>query len=132
VTVNVFAQHNRMVRASRNAAIEDDPLGELVAGHKKDVILSNRIADNPTKVVIYGWHYQNGSPIQPLYSGHVNWYADYSHGIRAVLSRCELNGNMVEISDLLQDPVLYKLLSDESASMSQVRYDTASTNYPKD
>ena len=27
---------------------------------------------------------QDGKPIQPLYTGHVNWYVDYSHGVRLV------------------------------------------------
>jgi len=35
-------------------------------------------------VAIYGWHKLDGKPIQPLYTGHVDWYVDYSHGIRLV------------------------------------------------
>ena len=130
VTVPVFDQHNRMVRTARNALLSQHPLGELVSGHKKDVILSNRILGNADKVVIYGWHDTNGVPIQPLYSGHANYYADYSHGIRPVVSRCEVNGNSLEISEVLSDSVLFRLLSDEPQPMYPVRYDTSSTNYP--
>jgi hypothetical protein len=77
-TVPVFLKHNETVR--QQLAESREPLGALVAGHKKDVVHS----DVPGKVAIYGWHQPNGKPIQPLYSGHnVNW-VDYSHGIRFV------------------------------------------------
>lgn len=129
-TVPVFKQHEALVDAQvekRGAPFES---GTLIAGHKKDVILSNRIWDKLDKVVIYGWHYLTGSPIQPVYSGHVNWYADYSHGIRPVLSTCEVNGQIMNIIDILKDKDLYVLLSNESGSMPMARYDTSSTSYP--
>lgn len=34
--------------------------GLLLAGHKKDVILANRLSRNPGCVAIYGWHRRNG------------------------------------------------------------------------
>ena len=43
--------------------------------------------ERPNRVAIYGWHYLNGQPIQPTYAGHVDWYIDYSHGIRPVRRR---------------------------------------------
>lgn len=130
ITPIVFDQHNNMVQYYRQEVIEEHPQGELVSGHKKDVILSNRIAENQDKVVIYGWHYLSGNPIQPLYSGHANWYADYSHGIRPVLSICQVNDSIMSISDILSHPSLYLLLSNESGPMAITRYDTCSSNYP--
>ncbi|NQV38635.1 MAG: hypothetical protein HQ509_11610 [Candidatus Marinimicrobia bacterium] len=130
VTIPVFADHNSIVRTQRMASIESYPLGTLVAGHKKDVILSNRIETNQDKVVIYGWHQLNGQPIQSLYSGHVNWYADYSHGIRLVNSECILNGEKRNISDILSDPELYRLLSDEDGCMTMPRYPVDKSSYP--
>jgi hypothetical protein len=130
VTFNVFLEHNSMVETSRRTFLTGYPRGSLVSGHKKDVILSNRIASKPDKVIIYGWHYPDGNPIQPLYSGHVNWYADYSHGIRVILNKCLLNDSVVEIAHILKDPNLYKLLSDEAGAMETTRYDTARSNYP--
>jgi hypothetical protein len=61
-------------------------LGKLVAGNKKDVIISNRIYNDTSNchVVIYGWHKTNGKAIQPLYARHLNSWADYSHGIRLI------------------------------------------------
>jgi hypothetical protein len=108
-------QHNEMVKDQRAAFLNGFPLGSLAAGHKKDVIISHKIYGNPSpeRVVIYGWHYQNGDPIQPVYSGHDNEYADYSHGIRLVQDSVLVNGEMRRISELLKDPELSALFSDE-------------------
>lgn len=130
ITIPVFSDHNDLVNASREAVLAEQPLGRLVAGHKKDVILSNRIDSNRDKVVIYGWHQLNGEPIQPLYSGHVNWYADYSHGIRLVHENCLVNGQVRAVKAILQDPLLYRLLSDENGPMSVTRYSTDKSYYP--
>jgi hypothetical protein len=115
-TVPVFADHDSMVWNQRSTFINAHPLGELVAGDKKDVILSNHIYGNPSpgRVVIYGWHYQNGSPIQPLYYGHEETYADYSHGIRMVQNEILVDGCMTTIQNILQSSTLNTLLSDES------------------
>ncbi len=130
VTVKVFQEHNSMLELSRDNFASDYPLGSLISGHKKDVILSNQVATKPDKVIIYGWHYQNGEPIQPLYTGHINWYTDYSHGIRFILNKCILNGSVLEIDQILKDPVLSQIISDEIGAMEISRYDTARSNYP--
>jgi hypothetical protein len=129
-TVPIFIQHNELVLTQRKASLSKHPQGELTAGHKKDVILSNRIHENPDRVMIYGWHYLDGVPIQPLYSGHINWYADYSHGIRAVLAQCVVNDSIWNVADIISNPRLYPLLSDESSPMETTRYDTSCSNYP--
>lgn len=88
----------------------------LIAGIKKDVILTEQLV-NPSKqnkVAIYGWHQLNGKPIQPVYTGHVNWYVDYSHGIRLIYERIKINGKWVHYTDALKHPVWYRLLTDES------------------
>lgn len=117
VTVPVFATHDSMVWAQRKTFFPQHPLGELVAGDKKDVILSNHIYGNPApgRVVIYGWHYQNGTPIQPLYYGHEETYADYSHGIRMVQNEMLVNGCMKTVQEILMSSTLNTLLSDEGA-----------------
>lgn len=83
----------------------------LIAGIKKDVVISGKITGS--NVVIYGWHQQNGKPIQPLYGGHINWYVDYSHGIRLVYRRIKVNGRWMDYRDVLFHPVYKKLLTDE-------------------
>jgi len=130
VTVDVFREHNAMVLKSRAASMAAFPLGSLVVGHKKDVVLSNRIFSKPDKVTIYGWHYPSGKTIQPLYSGHINWYTDYSHGIRVVLNTCLVNGVTRKLSEIVADPDLYELFSDEVSAMETTRYDTSQSNYP--
>jgi hypothetical protein len=71
-TVPVFLGHNELVRAQRKH--HESPLGALVAGHKKDVVIANALFAKPGKVAIYGWHKPDGKPIQPLYLGHTaNW-----------------------------------------------------------
>lgn len=115
VTIPVMWQHNLTVRGQRSHTLNDHPLGALVAGHKKDVIIANRIYSNPASkpVVIYGWHYQNGNPIQPLYGGHIETYVDYSHGIRLVQDSITINGEPASLSETLQDNTLHVLFSDE-------------------
>jgi hypothetical protein len=91
-TVPIFGQHNATVRAQRMALTNLFPLGALVAGHKKDVVISARLASVTNKVAIYGWHQTNGVPIQPLYLGHVWWWVDYSQCIRLVSQSMLVNG----------------------------------------
>jgi hypothetical protein len=64
-------------------------------------------------VAIYGWHKPDGKPVQPLYTGHVNWYVDYSHGIRLVWRKIKVGKNWLDYTEVLNDPVLHKLLCDE-------------------
>ena len=66
-------------------------------------------------MVIYGWHYLTGDPIQPMYSGHVNWYVDYSHGIRPVRRMMIVDGIRRPFEKILTDSVALVLLSDEGA-----------------
>jgi hypothetical protein len=130
ITIPVFADHNEIINTQRLEALNLFPLGSLVAGHKKDVVISNQILDNQNRVIIYGWHQTNGQVIQPLYSGHVNWYTDYSHGIRFALNKCTLNGEVKKLSDILKDPDLYHLLSDEDGPMIMTNYPIDKLSYP--
>ncbi|HEX5220267.1 MAG TPA: immunoglobulin domain-containing protein [Verrucomicrobiae bacterium] len=121
ITVPVFAWHNFMVRTQRNAFTNSFPLGALVGSGKKDVIISARIYTNfataiTKPVVIYGWHYPNGSPIQSLYNGHEETYADYSHGIRLVQMNLTVDGAPNTVANVLTSPTLAPLLSDDGPS----------------
>ncbi len=85
----------------------------LVAGQKKDVVMASRMASNPGRVAIYGWHRSSGSPIQPVSTVHGANYADYSHGIRLVSKTAYLNGKAVELDDLLASSRYAYLLNKE-------------------
>ena len=115
-----FVEHNTDINAARELA--GGRIGELIAGIKKDVVICNALKTKPGYVAIYGWHYTNGTPIQPLYTGHVDWYVDYSHGIRLVNKVMRVDGVLMDAHDILKDPVLYKLLSYESGIMQQPAY----------
>lgn len=86
---------------------------QLLAGHKKDVVLSVRLSEKPNNVAIFGWHQFNGKPIQPVSLVHENTYADYSHGIRMLHSSCMLDGVDDDLGRIYMDPVLSKGVSDE-------------------
>jgi len=115
-----FVEHNSDINAARD--INGGQIHELIAGIKKDLIICNALIANPGRVAIYGWHYKNGKAIQPLYTGHVDWYVDYSHGVRLVNASMLVDGKAMNAHDILKDPVLYKLLSDENGPMQQTRY----------
>ena len=85
--------------------------------------MTPRLADDSDHVAIYGWHEQDGSPIQPLYTGHVDDWVDYSHGIRLVSRRVVIDGVEQDLHDLLQDSSRWRLVSDEGP-MRAPRYPT--------
>jgi hypothetical protein len=118
ITVPVFAQYNAAVWTQRQAMLDKFPLGALVAGEKKDVVISALLLTNfhksRTPVVIYGWQKPDGTPIQPLYNGHAQTWADYSHGIRLVQSAMTIDDQPTTISAVLTNPATAALLSDET------------------
>jgi hypothetical protein len=115
-----YETHNRKIK--EQCLARGMPLGALVAGHKKDVVLTNRLAHQPGSIAIYGWHRQAGMPIQPLSTVHGAQYADYSHGIRLVSDTVWLDGQPWSIYKVLQHPELAKVLSTEGAIASLPPY----------
>lgn len=99
--------------------------GQLISGLKKDVIISARIADDTTRsnhVTIYGWHEPNGKRIQPANNVHTNYYVDYSHGIRLISRTIKIDGKEYDMQQVLRDPAMYMLLSNESTPMQRPTY----------
>jgi hypothetical protein len=84
-----------------------------MGGHKKDVVLTKQLAAKPKSVAIFGWHQANGKPIQPVYLGHENTYADYSHGIRMVSRECLLDDQPDDLGRVLMDANLCGVVSSE-------------------
>lgn len=113
-STETFIAHNNKIEQKRGG------VSGLVAGHKKDIVITPKLTKG--KVAIYGWHYQNGTPIQPLNPwSHSDTYVDYSHGTRLICLDAILNDQPIRLDDLLQDPALSKLISDEGPS-KVVRY----------
>ncbi|MCU0377298.1 MAG: hypothetical protein MUC78_03475 [Bacteroidales bacterium] len=118
--VTKFGEHNAQIEKQLSEA--GGHHGQLVAGIKKDVIISSRIADRTDRVVLYGWHKPDSKPIQPVYSGHIWWYVDYSHGIRFINNQVILDGKPALFTDILKDSVLFQLFSNEPSPMLQPFY----------
>lgn len=119
-----FLEHHRIIEQQRAGK----PAGLLIAGIKKDVVITNRLKEKPNKVAIYGWHKLDSKPIQPLTIVHKDTYVDYSHGVRLVAGTMLVErpkGQFVgagaiasetferAVSDVLRDPTMCKLISDE-------------------
>jgi hypothetical protein len=132
VKVETWVDHQETIRKQRS---ESAVAIGLVAGHKKDVVVTNQLATSPGKVAIYGWHRLDSSPIQPLYLGHTESWVDYSHGIRLIARAMKVNGKPTTVGEVLASPDLSELLSDEGV-IETPRYpkpadETASTESEK-
>lgn len=106
-------QHHLMIEGQRKGR------KGLIAGIKKDVVVTERLRNTakPNRVAIYGWHQLNGAPIQPVYTGHVNWYVDYSHGIRLVYQTIYVDGKPMPYQDVFVHPLFHRALTDEGAGL---------------
>jgi len=107
--VSTFLEHHQIIERQRAGK----PLGLLITGIKKDVVLSPRLFERPNRLALYGWRKLDGQPIQPLTTVHWNRYVDYSHGARLVLNQIEVDGRKRKITDVLADQDLCSLMSDE-------------------
>ena len=106
-----FLQHHGLIEWQRQQA--GAKLGELTAGIKKDIVISNKLKEKLHRVAIYGWHKTDGNPIQPVYAGHIDTYVDYSHGARLVRKSVKVGDETKTIADILADPDTASLFSDE-------------------
>ncbi len=113
-----FLQHHRIIENQ----LKGTARGAFVAGIKKDIVITNKLTEHPGRVAIYGWHHLAGDPIQPVYTGHVDWYVDYSHGVRPVRRTMIVDGVPMEFEKILADPRYRNLLSDEG-EVTVTRYD---------
>jgi hypothetical protein len=104
-----FFEHHKLIQQ----AWQTRQPRQLVAGIKKDVVVTNKLLESPRRVAIYGWHKSNGEPIQPLTTVHADSYVDYSHGIRLIDAECQLDGQSSRVEDIWKDKQLWPLLSDE-------------------
>lgn len=102
VDTDTFEYHNNIIEKQLQESGHKQ--GDLVAGSKKDVVLSNDLV--PGKLAIHGLHDETGKPIQGGgLSRHDANYSDYSSGIRLVDKFAILNGRSVDlIKDVLQNP----------------------------
>lgn len=108
-----FQEHQNKLEVRRKA--KGLSLDVLTAGHKKDIVLSTRLAERDDRVAIYGWHKSEGDVIQSLSCKHSCRYADYSHGVRLVAQAMLLDGKPTRVGDVLANEDTAALLSSEGA-----------------
>ena len=109
-----FRLHNTLIDQHLVGA-----LGDLLAGHKKDVVITRRLAEIPQRVAIYGFFRENHAPWQPLELPHEDSYADYSHGVRLVVDWIQPDGaDTRTLTQVLADPALAGLVSHEGVLTS--------------
>ena len=103
-----------MVDSLRDTFFPTHPLGQLVSGDQKDVVISNLIYQTANHVVIFGWYYPTGGYLQPMTNVHGDYYLDYSHGIRLVQNDCVLDDSIpTTIQSILESSTEDSTLSDE-------------------
>jgi len=111
VSNDYYHSHHRWIQDQLFDSFYQD---HLLAGHKKDVVLSKKLIDQKARVAIYGWQrIRDRSPTQPLSTWHHRSYADYSHGIRLVSRFAWLNGQTRDLHELINDPEFAHLISNE-------------------
>lgn len=106
----IVSHHEKIEKSIKSLGYEKT---NILGGHKKDVVITNKLISKPSSVAIYGWHQLDGNPIQPLYLGHANNYADYSHGIRLISRFCLLDGQQDDITRIMCDKTLSHSISSE-------------------
>jgi hypothetical protein len=125
-TLQDYAVHQERLEEHRLRG--GHPLGVLTAGHKKDIVLCDLVAERPGRVAIYGWHKREGEVVQPLSTAHSCRYADYSHGVRLVAQGMTLDGKPQRVDDVLRDPDLAAILTGEGP-LSVTQYATVLPEY---
>jgi hypothetical protein len=104
-----FVEHHKIIENQRQNR------KGLIAGIKKDIVITSALSRNSktNRVALYGWHKLDGKPIQPVYTGHIDWYVDYSHGIRLVCQTVIVDGKPMNYKDILMNKELSPLLCNE-------------------
>jgi hypothetical protein len=87
----------------------------LQAGHKKDLVMSPMLLERRDRAAIYGWQGTDGRLLQNLAPSIRKDYADYSMGLRLVAPYCLVDEQWMSLADVLKNPELAPLLSDEGA-----------------
>jgi peptidoglycan hydrolase-like protein with peptidoglycan-binding domain len=111
-----MATTSRMLR--HHEAIEGKRQGRagLVSTVGKDWVVTNRLRGHPDRSANYGWHDPHapgGKLWQPLGLAHDRFHVDYSQTVRLVRRTMKVDGVERDLVDVLCDPELAGLVSDE-------------------
>lgn len=115
--VERFEIHNEWIEDQIADHVVGRPMALIFAGHKKDVVISNKYHTDPTKLCLYGWQRDDGTPIQGPYvrTHHCLGYYDYSHGVRMIGKIVKVRGIEMPYAEALQNPSTSYDLSDEGS-----------------
>ena len=103
--------------------------GELVAGHKKDVVLAAGAQNRPDRIHFHGFYFgkypaepclergidpktcnpEMPQPAHPEGHGH---FSDYSQGVRLVHPQMKIDGKLHLVADVLKDKTLCTLIAE--------------------
>lgn len=114
LSVEYFVEHNATIESQRQSRTG------LIAGVKKDVVVTNRLLSQPHRVPICGWTGLDGKDIQPLSLIHEAEYADYSHGVRFVCPVVYLGGVGIPLEQAWADEKYASRLSTAADRSRQV------------
>jgi hypothetical protein len=124
LTAESYLKHHEAIQGS----LPSGSKGKLIAGHKKDVVLTDRMWETvnglwkaKNKVPYYGFFNEKKQPIQAFYEGgqpkwgwaqlaHDFLHVDYSHGARLVSRIAEVDGEKMDLAKVLSDPAYARLL----------------------
>jgi hypothetical protein len=127
-STSAYLEHSEAIQAKmKSAGISH---GELVAGHKKDVVIARRLLTDVNKVAFHGFYDSKGYPHEPCYENpdrapkpscdkdsptiaHHRRFSDYSQGVRLVNPWMVVNGERKKVADVLADKNLSLLVSNE-------------------
>jgi hypothetical protein len=112
-SMEFFAYHNREIEERR--AGQHAPLGALLSGPKKDLVITRRMLESPGRTPIYGWFDAEAKPIQALSLVHDDRYVDYAHGIRLVYRKMTVDDQDRDVLEVLAERELAPLISDEGS-----------------
>ncbi|MBL8942731.1 MAG: hypothetical protein JNK45_06280 [Myxococcales bacterium] len=122
-----YAEHSDAIRERmRTRGLS---LGDFVAGHKKDVVVSLGLVANDQRVAFHGFYDAGGVPFEPCREpgaslpgckerpSHAHApdarFCDYAQGVRLVSDAMEVDGKPMSMRAVLADPTLAWLLSSE-------------------
>lgn len=114
LSVQYFVEHNATIESQRQGRTG------LIAGIKKDVVVTNRLLSQPGRVPICGWTGLDGKDIQPLSLIHEASYADYSHGVRFVCPVVYIGGTGIPLEQALADEAHASRLSTDADRSRQI------------
>lgn len=112
LSMDTFIWHNKKIESQ----IIGKSRGEILSGHKKDIVIDHDLLNKKDRLGLYGWFNLNGTAIQgPTVntSSHEVSYLDYASGIRFIAQDAMLNGNVVNMYDILLNKQTAYLISEQ-------------------